>query len=83
MARQPQFRIKHTPLRYYLALYILLLILPILIAVSVIDYIDARRDLTENYVLLREQAENEIINAIQLVDSGYKMFEKTLEEPEY
>ena len=71
---------KYIPLRYYLTGYILLLILPILVTVSVIDYIDARGDLTESYKILREQSENEIVSSLRLVDSGYKMFEKTLDE---
>ena len=79
MKKQKTFRQKFIPMRYYLAGYILLLIIPILVAVSIIDYFDTRWNLMENYRLLREQTENEIVNAIDLIDSGYKMFEKTLE----
>ncbi len=67
-------------LRYYLTFYILLLLIPILITLSIIDYFDSRMDLKNHYQLIQEQSENEIKNVISLVDSGYKMFGKTLDD---
>ncbi len=71
---------KTIPLRFYLAVYILILIIPILILLSVIDYLNSLQDLSSSEALLRVQAENEIVNTIRIVDSAYKMFEKTLED---
>ena len=80
MARKQTFKIRNIPLRYYFTAYILFLGIPILVALSWLDYLSARHDLSRNEYVMREQTESGIINAIKLVDGAYKMFEKTLED---
>ncbi|WP_161575442.1 ATP-binding protein [Beggiatoa leptomitoformis] len=68
------------PLKYTLMGSFLLLIIPILIALSVFDYLNAKHDLEKAYSLLQQQTENNIINAINLVDAGHKVLENFLEK---
>lgn len=68
----------YVPLKYTLMGSFLLLIIPILIAMSVSDYLNAKSDLESAYRMLQQQTENNIINAIKLVDAGHKVLEKFL-----
>ncbi|OQW93956.1 MAG: hypothetical protein BWK79_08395 [Beggiatoa sp. IS2] len=68
----------HIPLKYTLMGAFLLLIIPILIAISVIDYLNAKNDLENAYILLQRQTESNILNAIRLAEAGHKVLEKAL-----
>ncbi len=70
--------LKYVPLKYTLMGTFLLLIIPILIAMSVSDYLNSKKDLESAYELLQKQTENNIVNAIKLVDAGYKVLERFL-----
>jgi len=67
-------------LKYKMMGYILLLIIPILIILLVSYYLDMRKNLMSSYKLLQLQTESNVINAIKLVDNGYKLFEQALEK---
>lgn len=71
---------KYVPLKYTLMGSFLLLIIPILIAMSVSDYLNAKADLESAYELLQKQTENNIINAIKLVDAGNKVLIRFLDK---
>ncbi len=71
---------KYVPLKYTLMGSFLLLIIPILIAMSVSDYLNAKADLESAYELLQKQTENNIINAIKLVDAGHKVLIRFLDK---
>jgi len=66
----------YMPLKYTLMGSFLLLIIPILITMSVFDYLNAKNDLVYAYRMLQQQTESNIINAIKLVNSGYNMLDK-------
>ncbi|MCV6638541.1 response regulator [Candidatus Albibeggiatoa sp. nov. NOAA] len=68
----------YVPLRYTLMGAFLLLIIPMMIAMSVFDYLNAKYDLENAYELLQKQTENNILNAIRLVDSGYSVLDQFL-----
>ncbi|WP_198284586.1 ATP-binding protein [Beggiatoa alba] len=68
------------PLKYMLMGSFLLLIVPILISLSVFDYLNAKKDLEKAYLLLQTQTESNIVNAINLVDAGHKVLESFLEK---
>lgn len=70
----------YVPLKYTLMGSFLLLIIPILIAISVSDYLNAKNDLENAYSHLQKQTENNILNAIRLVDAGHKVLAKLLGE---
>lgn len=70
----------YIPLRYTLTGSFLLLIIPILIAMSIFDYLNAKYDLENAYELLQRQTENNILNAIRLVDSGYSVLDQFLSQ---
>jgi len=72
--------LRYIPLKYTLMGSFLLLIIPILIAMSVSDYINAKHDLESAYYALQQQTENNILNAIKLVDAGHKVLERFLGE---
>jgi len=73
-------QLSYMPLKYTLMGSFLLLIIPILIAMSVSDYLNAKSDLEQVYRMLQQQTENNIKNAIKLVDAGHKVLEKFLDE---
>lgn len=68
----------YVPLRYTLMGSFLLLIISILIAMSVFNYINAKYDLENAYDLLKKQTENNILNAIRLVASGHNVLQNFL-----
>jgi two-component system sensor histidine kinase ChiS len=70
----------YMPLKYTLMGSFLLLIIPILITMSVFDYLNAKNDLVYAYRMLQQQTESNIINAIKLVNSGYNMLDKLTNE---
>ncbi len=70
----------YVPLKYTLMGTFLLLIIPILIAMSVSDYLNAKSDLERAYRMLQQQTESNVLNAIKLVDAGYKVLERFLDE---
>jgi two-component system sensor histidine kinase ChiS len=70
----------YVPLKYTLMGSFLLLIIPILIAMSVSDYLNAKSDLESAYRMLQQQTENNILNAIRLVDAGYKVLERFIDK---
>ena len=65
----------YVPLKYTLMGSFLLLIIPILIAMSVSDYLNAKNDLE----MLQQQTENNILNAIKLVEAGNKVLERFID----
>jgi len=72
--------IPYVPLKYTLMGSFLLLIIPILIALSVFDYWNAKNDLENAYSVLQNQTENNIVNAIKLVDAGHKVLSRFVGE---
>jgi two-component system, sensor histidine kinase ChiS len=70
----------YVPIRYTLMGSFLLLIIPILIAMSVSDYLNAKADLENAYKMLQQQTENNILNAIKLVDAGHKVLERFIDK---
>jgi len=70
----------YVPLKYTLMGSFLLLIIPILIAISISDYLNAKNDLEHAYSHLQKQTENNILNAIRLVDAGHRVLAKLLGE---
>ncbi|OQW94139.1 MAG: hypothetical protein BWK79_07435 [Beggiatoa sp. IS2] len=69
---------RYMPLKYTLMGSFLLLIIPILIAMSVSDYLNAKADLESAYTQLQKQTEDNIVNAVRLVEAGYKVVERAL-----
>ena len=69
---------RYMPLKYTLMGSFLLLIIPILIAMSVSDYFNAKTDLENAYTQLQKQTEDNIVNAVKLVEAGYKVVERAL-----
>ncbi len=70
----------YVPLKYTLMGSFLLLIIPILIAISYSNYVNAKNDLEHAYTFLQKQTENNILNAIKLVNSGHKVLSKFLDK---
>ncbi|MDM8566865.1 response regulator [Candidatus Halobeggiatoa sp. HSG11] len=70
----------YMPLKYTLMGSFLLLIIPILIAMSVSNYLIAKNDLGDAYEILQQQTENNVINAIKLVNAGYRVLESFLDK---
>jgi two-component system sensor histidine kinase ChiS len=72
--------LSYIPLKYTLMGSFLFLIIPILIALSVFDYLNAKSDLEQAHNMLRQQTENNVINAIKLVNAGYNVLEKFIDD---
>ncbi|MFK5971152.1 MAG: response regulator [Candidatus Marithrix sp.] len=70
----------YMPLKYTLMGSFLLLIIPILIAMSVSNYLIAKSDLGDAYEILQQQTENNVVNAIKLVNAGYRVLESFLDK---
>ncbi|MCK5876374.1 MAG: response regulator [Candidatus Marithrix sp.] len=70
----------YMPLKYTLMGSFLLLIIPILISMSVSNYLIAKNDLGDAYEILQQQTENNVINAIKLVNAGYRVLESFLDK---
>ncbi len=71
-------QLRYIPLKYTLMGSFLLLIIPILLVMTISDYLNAKYNLEIAYELQQKQIESNIINAIKLVDAGHKVIERTL-----
>ncbi|MDM8546366.1 ATP-binding protein [Candidatus Venteria ishoeyi] len=71
---------RYFPLKYTVMLAILLLILPILAAISVFNFYDTQEDLERTEHLLQQQTESHILNAVQMAETGYQVLEQNLDE---
>lgn len=76
-ARSPSPR--YIPLKITIVVAILALVLPLLILLSVTNYLSTRQSLLSSYDLLQAQTEDNIVNGLHFADNGYKMFERSLE----
>lgn len=79
MSTQPVERRSHIPLKFQVMGAILLFVIPVLILLSVSNYLATRASLRASDALLQAQTEASIITALKLVDTAYKMFEQPLE----
>ncbi len=70
----------YVPLKYTLMGSFLLLIIPILIVMSLSNYLNAKHDLESAYNQLREQTELNISAAVRLADAGHKVLARALGE---
>ncbi len=71
---------RYFPLKYAMMAAFLGLILPILVAMSYVNYTQSRNDMEKAYHLLEQQTDNGILKAIGLVDGGHKILENFLGE---
>ncbi len=65
-------------LTVYLLLAILLAMAPVICLFSFIDYVEVRQELDTNAEEFRDQTESGIILSMNLVDTGLKLFDNTL-----
>ena len=73
-------RIKHfMPIKYYFATRILMIIIPILVALTYLDYVSTRIDMQSNFVNSREQGEKSILHGIRMAESAYTLYSSTLD----
>jgi two-component system sensor histidine kinase ChiS len=68
------------PLKYDLTTRILMIIIPILITLTIIDYILAVIDMESNFLNSREQAKNSLLHAIKMAESAYTLYGNTLDD---
>ncbi|KLK88564.1 histidine kinase [Methanoculleus sediminis] len=66
------------PLMVYLLLVILLATVPVVCLLSIVDSAAVRQELEANAEESRNQTESGIVLAVNLVDTGLKLFDKTL-----
>ena len=71
---------RYHPIKYDLIFHMLLVIIPILVALSVVDYMRAKSEIHSNYIHHREQAEKAILHAVKMAESAYDLYSKTLDE---
>ncbi|MDN7025903.1 HAMP domain-containing histidine kinase [Methanoculleus sp. FWC-SCC1] len=64
----------------YLIIAMLLILIPIIVFISFIDYTDVEQTQVENSQILRKQTERSIVLSISLVDAGLKAFDDSLTE---
>jgi len=67
------------PLIVYLLLAILLATVPVACLLSVFDAAAVRQELAANTEASRHQTESGVVLAVNLVDAGLKLFDKTLD----
>ncbi|HZD43584.1 MAG TPA: HAMP domain-containing protein, partial [Methanomicrobiales archaeon] len=68
------------PFSYYLLVFIAFLILISVIGTTAVDYLNAERNFKNNAYLLQNQTEQDIIDAVQVIDAGLKVFDDTLNQ---
>ncbi|NJN84550.1 MAG: hypothetical protein HC802_21210 [Caldilineaceae bacterium] len=72
-------RKSYIPLKYQVMGAILLFVIPVLILLTVSNFLATRTSLRASDALLQAQTEASISNALKLVNTAYKMFEQPLE----
>jgi two-component system sensor histidine kinase ChiS len=71
---------RFTPIRYHLTSRILMIIIPILVALGVIDYFRTEMDMMSNFLGAKEQAESAILHAVKMAESAYTLYSATLDK---
>ncbi len=66
------------PFSQILLVSIVALIVLVLVGITVVDYAIAERNLRDHQALIQDQTETDLVNAIELVDEGLKLFDDTL-----
>ena len=71
---------RFTPIRYHLTFGILMIIIPILVALAVIDYARTKMDMMSNFLSAKEQAESAILHAVKMAESAYTLYSTSLDK---
>lgn len=79
MSTQHVKRRSYIPLKYQVMGAILLFVTPVLILLSISNYLATQTSLRASDALLQAQTEASISNSLKLVDTSYNMFEQPLE----
>jgi PAS domain S-box-containing protein len=69
---------KKLPFSHYLLISMIILMLLVAVGITYVDYIRAEKDLRDHADTLRVQTEKNLEEAVYLVDSGFKLFDTTL-----
>jgi PAS domain S-box-containing protein len=66
------------PFSQYVLVSIIVMILAVALAVTVFDYLQARDNLEENAVALKNQTEQNLIQSTLMADAGFRLFDDSL-----
>lgn len=66
------------PFAQYLLFFMILLTLVVAVGITYVDYFRAEAILRENAKTLQNQTEHDLAEAVQIVDSGFKLFDNSL-----
>jgi two-component system sensor histidine kinase BarA len=66
------------PFSTYLVLCLILITVPVIGFISMLDYVQVEKELITNNKVLQDQTETSIILSMNLVDTGLKLFDDTL-----
>jgi len=70
--------LKKRPFSQYLLLVVLVLIIGVVAGITAIDYSNEQATFERNSGLLQVQTEENLVEALQLVDEGFKLYDNTL-----
>ncbi len=76
--RSSIFSAKKRPFSQYLLFFMILLTLGMAIGITYVDYFRAEATLRENVKTLQDLTEHDLVEAVHLVDSGFKLFDNSL-----
>jgi len=71
---------RFAPIRYHLTTRILMIIIPILVAMAVIDYARTKMDMTSDFLGTKAQAESAILHAVKMAESAYTLYSISLDK---
>ncbi len=71
---------KSRPFSTYLLISIALLTLAAVLGTTIVDYLNSERNFKSNAELLRNQTEQDIVETVQVIDAGLKVFDETLNQ---
>jgi PAS domain S-box-containing protein len=70
--------LKKRPFSQYLLLVVIVLIISVVAGITAIDFINEQATFERNSGLLQVQTEENLVEALQLVDEGFKLYDNTL-----
>jgi len=70
--------LKKRPFSQYLLIIVIILILGVVVGFTAIDYINEQNTFERNSGIIQVQTEDDISEALHLVDSGFKLYDNTM-----
>lgn len=79
MREKPADCIKNPPFHYYLIVSFLVVVIVMITLVTIYDYQNSEKELTDTLEMLQQNTENSVVQSVTLVDNGLEIYDMSLD----